>query len=300
MHSERIWTIVLALTEMNKCWKTMLIILVHIRWCIYYVNKYMLASVKVISHVWKYFACFKSHGMSFAASWIYCMHIKASLMCCDFLYWLDQHNITLMGQPLHFLNRDIYVHVLFFSQLFQSSTLIQSQCQWTREVLHVSSARSTVFLKPASLGRKIVWRLEHLMTGTVILLTFLFFLIIIQAILQLFIHFDVFFYRYTLLPMGILQITGVKKSDAGFYRCVATNIANTRYSHEAYLNVTGQYRILHDDSTCLHHTYQPNLLLKLYISTAIITWGLKQIMFAFMTWSDNEHSSTLIVLKSNV
>ncbi|XP_059412389.1 immunoglobulin superfamily DCC subclass member 3-like isoform X2 [Carassius carassius] len=45
--------------------------------------------------------------------------------------------------------------------------------------------------------------------------------------------------RYTLLPMGILQITGVKKSDTGVYRCVATNIANTRYSHEAYLNVTG-------------------------------------------------------------
>ncbi|KAL0166274.1 hypothetical protein M9458_038118, partial [Cirrhinus mrigala] len=44
--------------------------------------------------------------------------------------------------------------------------------------------------------------------------------------------------RYTLLPMGILQITGVKKSDAGVYRCVATNTANTRYSHDAYLNVT--------------------------------------------------------------
>ncbi|XP_009292645.2 immunoglobulin superfamily DCC subclass member 3 [Danio rerio] len=45
--------------------------------------------------------------------------------------------------------------------------------------------------------------------------------------------------RYTLLPMGILQITGVKKADAGIYRCVASNIANTRYSHEAHLNVTG-------------------------------------------------------------
>ncbi|TSK31404.1 Immunoglobulin superfamily DCC subclass member 3 [Bagarius yarrelli] len=45
--------------------------------------------------------------------------------------------------------------------------------------------------------------------------------------------------RYTLLPMGILQITGVKRSDAGIFRCVATNIANIRYSHEALLNVTG-------------------------------------------------------------
>ena len=47
--------------------------------------------------------------------------------------------------------------------------------------------------------------------------------------------------RFTLLPMGILQITGTKRSDAGVYRCVATNIANTRYSHEAQLNVTGQW-----------------------------------------------------------
>ncbi|KAF7645021.1 hypothetical protein LDENG_00211550 [Lucifuga dentata] len=45
--------------------------------------------------------------------------------------------------------------------------------------------------------------------------------------------------RYTLLPMGILQVTGVRQRDAGVYRCVASNIANTRYSHEATLNVTG-------------------------------------------------------------
>ncbi|KAG7457626.1 hypothetical protein MATL_G00229080 [Megalops atlanticus] len=45
--------------------------------------------------------------------------------------------------------------------------------------------------------------------------------------------------RYTLLPAGILQITGVKRTDSGVYRCVATNIANVRFSHEAQLNVTG-------------------------------------------------------------
>ncbi|XP_028836103.1 immunoglobulin superfamily DCC subclass member 3 isoform X1 [Denticeps clupeoides] len=44
--------------------------------------------------------------------------------------------------------------------------------------------------------------------------------------------------RYTLLPTGILQITGVRKADSGVYRCVAVNIANTRYSHEAQLTVT--------------------------------------------------------------
>nr|XP_057903671.1 immunoglobulin superfamily DCC subclass member 3 [Doryrhamphus excisus] len=45
--------------------------------------------------------------------------------------------------------------------------------------------------------------------------------------------------RYTLLPMGILQVTGARQEDAGVFRCVASNIANTRYSHEALLNISG-------------------------------------------------------------
>ncbi|XP_041798165.1 immunoglobulin superfamily DCC subclass member 3-like [Chelmon rostratus] len=45
--------------------------------------------------------------------------------------------------------------------------------------------------------------------------------------------------RYTLLPHGVLQITGVQRTDSGLFRCVASNIANTRYSHEAQLSVTG-------------------------------------------------------------
>uniref|UniRef100_A0A3Q3X134 Immunoglobulin superfamily DCC subclass member 3 n=1 Tax=Mola mola TaxID=94237 RepID=A0A3Q3X134_MOLML len=45
--------------------------------------------------------------------------------------------------------------------------------------------------------------------------------------------------RYILLPKGILQVTAVRQADAGVFRCVATNIANTRYSHEAMLSITG-------------------------------------------------------------
>ncbi|XP_062821245.1 immunoglobulin superfamily DCC subclass member 3 isoform X1 [Anolis carolinensis] len=45
-------------------------------------------------------------------------------------------------------------------------------------------------------------------------------------------------YRFTLLPTGILQITGVRRSDVGTYRCVASNIANTRYSQEAVLSIS--------------------------------------------------------------
>nr|XP_020474375.1 immunoglobulin superfamily DCC subclass member 3-like [Monopterus albus] len=44
--------------------------------------------------------------------------------------------------------------------------------------------------------------------------------------------------RYTLLPNGVLQITGVRRTDSGLFRCIASNIANTRYSHEAQLSVT--------------------------------------------------------------
>lgn len=35
-------------------------------------------------------------------------------------------------------------------------------------------------------------------------------------------------------------MTAVRKVDAGIFRCVASNIANRRYSHEAVLNVTGK------------------------------------------------------------
>uniref|UniRef100_A0A7M4F6R1 Immunoglobulin superfamily DCC subclass member 3 n=1 Tax=Crocodylus porosus TaxID=8502 RepID=A0A7M4F6R1_CROPO len=39
--------------------------------------------------------------------------------------------------------------------------------------------------------------------------------------------------RFTLLPAGVLQITGVRRADVGAYRCMATNIAGARCSQEA-------------------------------------------------------------------
>uniref|UniRef100_A0A3Q3PYG3 Protogenin n=1 Tax=Monopterus albus TaxID=43700 RepID=A0A3Q3PYG3_MONAL len=44
--------------------------------------------------------------------------------------------------------------------------------------------------------------------------------------------------RSTVLPSGVLQIYGVQRSDAGNYRCIATNIASRRRSTEATLTVT--------------------------------------------------------------
>ncbi|KAG7476149.1 immunoglobulin superfamily DCC subclass member 3-like [Solea senegalensis] len=44
--------------------------------------------------------------------------------------------------------------------------------------------------------------------------------------------------RFTLLPNGVLQISSVQRIDAGLFRCIASNIANTRFSNEAQLSVT--------------------------------------------------------------
>ncbi|XP_043391504.1 immunoglobulin superfamily DCC subclass member 3 [Chelonia mydas] len=47
-------------------------------------------------------------------------------------------------------------------------------------------------------------------------------------------------HRFTLLPAGILQITGVRRADVGSYRCVASNIASSRCSQEAQLAISGE------------------------------------------------------------
>ncbi|KAM3624807.1 uncharacterized protein V6R79_001856 [Siganus canaliculatus] len=47
------------------------------------------------------------------------------------------------------------------------------------------------------------------------------------------------FCRYTLLPTGVLQITGVRDEDAGKFCCVAHNSAGVKHSTEALLTVSG-------------------------------------------------------------
>lgn len=47
--------------------------------------------------------------------------------------------------------------------------------------------------------------------------------------------------RYTLLPTGVLQITGVREEDSGKFCCVAHNSAGVKHSTEALLTVSGCY-----------------------------------------------------------
>ncbi|XP_061102954.1 immunoglobulin superfamily DCC subclass member 3 [Conger conger] len=45
--------------------------------------------------------------------------------------------------------------------------------------------------------------------------------------------------RYTLLPTGVLQITGLRSEDGGVFCCVAHNSAGVKHSDEASLTVSG-------------------------------------------------------------
>ncbi|XP_077450993.1 immunoglobulin superfamily DCC subclass member 3 isoform X1 [Stigmatopora argus] len=45
--------------------------------------------------------------------------------------------------------------------------------------------------------------------------------------------------RYTLLPRGVLQITGLREEDSGKFCCVAHNSAGVKHSTEAILSVSG-------------------------------------------------------------
>ena len=47
-------------------------------------------------------------------------------------------------------------------------------------------------------------------------------------------------HRYTLLPKGVLQITGLQAEDSGVFHCVASNVASVRVSHGASLTVSGE------------------------------------------------------------
>ncbi|XP_042200048.1 LOW QUALITY PROTEIN: immunoglobulin superfamily DCC subclass member 3 [Callorhinchus milii] len=57
--------------------------------------------------------------------------------------------------------------------------------------------------------------------------------------------------RFTLLPTGVLQITGVREEDSAVYQCVAANSASTKYSDEASLAVSGSHSNVYKEPTIL-------------------------------------------------
>nr|KAF6392228.1 immunoglobulin superfamily DCC subclass member 3 [Pipistrellus kuhlii] len=57
--------------------------------------------------------------------------------------------------------------------------------------------------------------------------------------------------RYTLLPKGVLQITGLRAEDSGVFHCVASNIASARVSRGARLTVSGSGSGVYKEPTIL-------------------------------------------------
>ncbi|XP_074150902.1 immunoglobulin superfamily DCC subclass member 3 isoform X1 [Sminthopsis crassicaudata] len=57
--------------------------------------------------------------------------------------------------------------------------------------------------------------------------------------------------RYTLLPKGVLQITGLRAEDSGIFHCVASNIASVRVSRGASLTVSGSGSSAYKEPTIL-------------------------------------------------
>ncbi|RVE74454.1 hypothetical protein OJAV_G00022280 [Oryzias javanicus] len=57
--------------------------------------------------------------------------------------------------------------------------------------------------------------------------------------------------RFTLLPTGVLQITGLREEDSGKYCCVAHNSAGVKHSTEALLTVSGSLSSVYKEPTIL-------------------------------------------------
>ncbi|XP_071773310.2 immunoglobulin superfamily DCC subclass member 3 [Centroberyx gerrardi] len=57
--------------------------------------------------------------------------------------------------------------------------------------------------------------------------------------------------RYTLLPTGVLQITGVRQEDSGKFCCVAHNSAGVKHSAEAHLTVSGSQSSVYKEPVIL-------------------------------------------------
>lgn len=129
-------------------------------------------------------------------------------------------------------------------QLWQISMSNQSQCTLRSLVWPDSSARSTVCQSPSSAGKKTVVQWTPRMRGWTRAPLFMC-RSEAAAYDRLFTRSNCFcfllLHRYTLLPTGVLQITGLRYEDSGKFCCVAHNSAGVKHSAEAVLTVSGWY-----------------------------------------------------------
>lgn len=134
-------------------------------------------------------------------------------------------------------------------------------CVQSWEVLDGFSAKSMVCLSRSSAGKETGGPWIPLMTGSTVNTHFhtMTFEGMCPVLLQ-HIHVSLSLWaclclslcRYTLLPTGVLQITGVRPEDGGVYCCVAHNSAGVKHSAGAQLTVSG----LHKHSSLLIQVLQ--------------------------------------------
>ncbi|XP_072258721.1 immunoglobulin superfamily DCC subclass member 4 isoform X1 [Pyxicephalus adspersus] len=102
--------------------------------------------------------------------------------------------------------------------------------------------------------------------------------------------------RFVRLPSGVLLISRVQPEDAGLYRCVASNVVNTRYSNEAQLSVEKDLKPFHDELTI---TRSPQNLTMVAGQSAVMECsaeGKEMPVFSWFRQDGNPLSSDIVLL----
>lgn len=169
-----------------------------------------------------------------------CLHIVLALSPL-FKWWYFELQVCELKQSL----------CLFCPQQWQIFMCSHVLCVQSWEVLDDFSAKSMACLSRSSAGKETGGPWIPLMTGSVVNTHNSTHLkgcsqccwnIYIQYSLSLWAGLCRSLCRYTLLPTGVLQITGVRPEDGGVFCCVAHNSAGVKHSAGAQLTVSGLLR----------------------------------------------------------